>query len=228
MSLLENIQNVKQRVRHACERSNRNENDVKIVAVTKYSTIEETREAFDLGLERIGENKVQSAIPKYEAMSSLGGEWHFIGHLQTNKVKQVIGKFDYIHSLDRLSLAEAMHKRAKQLETQVKCLIQVNVSGEESKGGVNPGELFDFCQLVHDQYDSLQVVGLMTMAPNMKEKEQLRLVFRGLRVLRDQINEKRIFNIPLSELSMGMSNDFEIAIEEGATFVRLGTILFKS
>ncbi|WP_339064090.1 YggS family pyridoxal phosphate-dependent enzyme [Tepidibacillus marianensis] len=227
MSLLENIQQVKQRIDQACEKSSRNVSEVKIIAVTKYIGVEETKHVLESGLTRIGENKVQSAIPKHEALSSLGGEWHFIGYLQTNKVKQIIGKFDYIHSLDRLSLAEAIHKRATQLQTRVKCLIQVNVSGEESKGGVDPKELFDFCQSIR-HYETLEIVGLMTMAPHINDTSPLRDIFRGLRELRDQINQQQLFDEPLLELSMGMSNDFEIAVEEGATFVRLGTVLFKS
>ncbi|TCS84399.1 YggS family pyridoxal phosphate-dependent enzyme [Tepidibacillus fermentans] len=226
MSLMENIQQVKQKIKKACEISQRNENEIKMIAVTKYVDIEQTREILELGIQHIGENRVQHALPKYEALSSMG-VWHFIGHLQTNKVKQVIGKFDYIHSLDRLSLAEAIDKRAKQLQTKVKCFIQVNISGEESKGGVNPAELIDFCKSIR-QYDSIQVIGFMTMAPNIKNQDLIRSVFRGLREWRDQINQEKIFSEPLEELSMGMSNDFEIAIEEGATFIRLGTVLFKN
>ncbi|MFV9509972.1 YggS family pyridoxal phosphate-dependent enzyme [Tepidibacillus sp. LV47] len=226
MSLKENIQQVKQRIKKACEKSKREENEVKMIAVTKYVGIEQTREVLDLGIEHIGENRVQYALPKYEALSSMG-VWHFIGHLQTNKVKQVVGKFDYIHSLDRLSLAEAIHKRANQLQTKVKCFIQVNISGEESKGGVNPDELIEFCKAIR-QYDTIQVVGLMTMAPYTANQELIRSVFRSLREWRDQINQQKIFHEPIKELSMGMSNDFEIAIEEGATFIRLGSVLFKN
>ena len=225
MTLSENLKNVNEKIIKACENSQRDPKEVRIIAVTKYIDVEQTREVLNLGIEHIGENKVQHAVPKWEVLSERG-MWHFIGHLQTNKVKQIIGKFDYLHSLDRPSLVEAIHKYSIQQGTKIKAFIQVNVSGEDSKGGVDPSELVDFCKFVR-QYDTIQVVGLMTMAPNTTDHEQVRTVFRGLRKLKDQINEDHIFQEPLRELSMGMSNDFELAVEEGATFVRLGTILLK-
>jgi pyridoxal phosphate enzyme (YggS family) len=139
-------------------------------------------------------------------------------------VKDVIGKFDFIHSLDRLSLAEAIHNRARMLDIQVKCFLQVNVSGEQSKHGLEPEQLKEFIRQLQI-YDRIRPIGLMTMAPYESEPEQTRPIFRSLRELRDDLNEHLILKEPLTELSMGMSNDFEVAVEEGATRVRLGTVL---
>ncbi len=223
MSIQENYQKVQDIIEQACIRGNRDKNDVKVVAVTKYVDIEKTKTVIDLGIAHIGENVVQNAIPKYEALSAKVN-WHFIGRLQTNKVKYIIDKFQYIHSVDRLSLAEEINKRAKSLGIKTKCFIQVNISGEDTKTGVSPMEVFDFVTQI-SAFDSIEVVGLMTMAPFEASREEIRSIFRSLRELKDQINEKELMKRPLTELSMGMSNDFEIAVEEGATFLRLGTIL---
>jgi len=225
MSITDNINIVREKIEKACKRSGRDPKEVKIVAVTKYVDAEGTKQVLDAGMVHIGENRVQQAVPKYDQLHKQG-IWHFIGSLQRRKVKEVIGKFEYIHSLDRLSLAEEIDKRAKALNIQVKCFIQVNVSGEESKSGIQPEQILSFAKEVKP-LDSIQVVGLMTMAPLMEDIEQTRPVFRRLRELRDLVNEQHIFDTPIKELSMGMSNDFEVAVEEGATFVRLGSILLK-
>jgi pyridoxal phosphate enzyme (YggS family) len=223
VSLQERIQEVEQRITEACLRSGRKREEVQIIAVTKYVSLEATGEAISNGLKQIGENRWQDAQLKWEAFHS-EADWHFIGHLQTNKVKDVLGKFQYIHSLDRLSLAEELHKKALSLGIQVQCFIQLNVSGEETKYGLAPEKLFVFAEQLRE-LPALQIVGLMTMAPYEAEKESTRPVFRELRRLRDELNAKRIFNHPVPHLSMGMSNDYEIAIEEGATWVRLGSVL---
>jgi pyridoxal phosphate enzyme (YggS family) len=223
MSLQERINEVEQRVTNACMRSGRNRDDVQIIAVTKYVSIEATGEAIRGGLKQVGENRWQDAQLKWQAYAN-EAEWHFIGHLQTNKVKEVLGKFQYIHSLDRLSLAEELHKKALSQGLQVQCFIQINVSGEETKYGLAPEQLFTFAEQLN-KLSSLQIIGLMTMAPFEAEKETTRPVFRELRRLRDELNAKRIFNYTVPHLSMGMSNDFEIAIEEGATWIRLGSVL---
>ncbi len=223
MGLQERIAQVEQRIQAACERSGRQASDVQMVAVTKYVSTEKTGQVLDAGLINLGENRWQNAKDKWEALHERG-VWHFIGHLQTNKVKDVIGKFEYIHSLDRLSLAKELEKKAAELELIVKVFVQINVSGEESKYGLAPEAVEDFFQALQ-QMPHLKVVGLMTMAPEVDEPEQTRPVFRGLRELRDRLNTLGLTAEPIKHLSMGMSGDFEIAVEEGATFVRLGSIL---
>ena len=223
MSIQGNYQHVRNRIEQACKRSDRDPNDVKIVAVTKYVDIDKTKEVIDLGVAHIGENVVQNALPKYDVLKTRVN-WHFIGRLQTNKVKYIIDKFNYIHSVDRLSLAQEIDKRASSQGLKIKVFVQVNISGENTKTGVDPKEVFDFIKQVNN-YSSIEVIGLMTMAPYEADHEEIRAIFRALRELKNQVNEQQITKKPLTELSMGMSNDFEIAIEEGATFIRLGSIL---
>lgn len=223
MSLKERIKHVEERIEAACERSGRNREEVRVVAITKYVSTEATREVLEEGIEHIGENRPQIAVPKWNALGGQG-TWHFVGHLQSNKVKDVIGKFQYIHSLDRLSLARELEKRAAALGTSVIAFLQVNVSGEESKQGITPETAADFLRETAD-LKHIKIAGLMTMAPIEEDAERTRPVFRRLRELRDQLNALSITTEPLTELSMGMSGDFEVAIEEGATWVRLGTIL---
>lgn len=224
MSMEQRIQQVEERIAAACERSGRSRREVQVIAVTKYVSLETTRLAMQQGLLHIGENRWQDVQPKWEALAS-EGVWHFIGHLQTNKVKDVIGKFDYIHSLDRLSLAQELDKQAaKRNINEVNCLIQLNVSGEETKMGLEPEQLFNFAEQLRSM-PRLNIVGLMTMAPYEAEAEATRPVFRSLREWRDKLNASGLLRGEASHLSMGMSNDFEVAIEEGATMVRLGTVL---
>jgi pyridoxal phosphate enzyme (YggS family) len=214
---------VENRLDLACRRSGRHRQDVQIIAVTKYVSVN-TAEAVVLeGITNIGENRWPNAKDKWDRLKGQA-IFHYIGSLQTNKVKDVIGKFDFIHSLDRLSLAEAIHNRAQMLDIQVACFLQVNVSGEQSKHGLEPKQLKEFIRQLQ-AYDRLRPIGLMTMAPYKSEPEQTRPIFRSLRELRDKLNEQAILKEPLTELSMGMSNDFEVAVEEGATRVRLGTVL---
>ncbi|MDR9852987.1 YggS family pyridoxal phosphate-dependent enzyme [Paenibacillus sp. VCA1] len=223
MTLEERIQDVNRRIEQACRRSGRTPEEVKIVAVTKYVSPAMTAKVLDSGLEHIGENRWQNAQDKWEALGHRG-TWHFIGHLQTNKVKDVIGKFEYIHSLDRLSLAKELEKQAAARGLQAKAFLQVNISGEDSKYGLSPEDAASFLQEIQN-FSHIKVIGLMTMAPFEDEAEDTRFVFRGLRELRDELNRRGITQEPLTELSMGMSNDFEVAIEEGATWIRLGSIL---
>ncbi len=230
-TLEERIQLVEERIKNACERSGRSRNEIQIIAVTKYVSLDTTKAVFEKGLRHLGENRWQVAQAKWEAISgSIVQEtdeqpiWHFIGSLQTNKVKDVIGKFTYMHSLDRLSLAEAIDKRASQLGIVVPCFIQVNVSGEDSKQGLEPEQLFPFVEQLK-RFTSIKPIGLMTMAPYEAEPEQTRSVFRALRGLRDELQQRPAHPHTITHLSMGMSNDFDVAIEEGATWIRLGTIL---
>lgn len=223
MALEERIQHVKERIKAACDRSGRNDDEVKVIAVTKYVSAEMTRAVLESGIEHIGENRADVALPKWEALGGQG-VWHFIGHLQSRKVKSIVGKFEYIHSLDKLSLALELEKRAAAAGAVVKAFLQVNVSGEASKQGIRPEEAEAFLAEA-GELEHVRIVGLMTMAPEVENPELARPVFRGLRELRDELNGKGAAKEPLTELSMGMSGDFEVAIEEGATWVRLGTLL---
>lgn len=214
---------VEHRVIQACERSGRNRDEVKIIAVTKYVSLEKTERLMQSGHLHIGENRWQDAKEKWTALGSQG-TWHFIGHLQSNKVKDVLGKFSYIHSLDRMSLVKEIEKRAAAIQMEVQCFIQVNVSGEESKYGLSPDKLFSFANELK-AFKHIRIVGLMTMAPYDADEKEVRPIFRGLRQLRDELNQQAIFDYEIEGLSMGMSDDFEIAIEEGATWIRLGSVL---
>ena len=227
------LSQVEERILAACNRSGRDRNDVTIIAVTKYVSIERAREALHNNLTHLGENRWQDARSKWEELQQLQAAdatdttkpiWHFIGSLQSNKAKDVVGRFDYIHSLDRVTLAEAIQKRAEVLGITVPCFIQVNVSGEHSKQGIEPEQLTPFLEQL-SQFSAIQPIGLMTMAPFEAEPEATRSVFRALRELRDQIQSHSNGTSSIRELSMGMSNDFDVAIEEGATWIRLGTIL---
>ncbi|WP_135546894.1 YggS family pyridoxal phosphate-dependent enzyme [Paenibacillus cymbidii] len=222
MSIKDRLLEVNRRIEAACQRAGRRPEEVNLVAVTKYVEIGTAREAFDSGLRHLGENRWQDAKLKWETIGD--AVWHFIGHLQTNKVKDVIGKFPYIHSLDRDSLADEMNRKAVALGICVNAFVQVNVSGEESKYGLPPDELFRFAERLADK-PGIRVVGLMTMAPHEAQAEATRPVFRELRRLRDELNARNILPYIASELSMGMSNDFEVAVEEGATWIRLGSVL---
>ncbi|MBE1443204.1 YggS family pyridoxal phosphate-dependent enzyme [Paenibacillus sp. OAS669] len=223
MQLTQTIPYVEDRIAQACARAGRDRNEVQIIAVTKYVSLETTGRVLEQGLHHIGENRWQDAQAKWEAFGHQG-TWHFIGHLQTNKVKDVVGKFAYIHSLDRLSLAKEVDKKAAAMGITAQCFIQLNVSGEETKYGLPPEELNAFIGAVRE-LQNIRIVGLMTMAPYEAEPEATRPVFRRLRELRDEMNLEKALGYEVPHLSMGMSNDFEIAIEEGATWVRLGSVL---
>ncbi|MGO4887860.1 YggS family pyridoxal phosphate-dependent enzyme [Anaerobacillus sp. MEB173] len=222
MTIKKNLQKIKEQIEVACQRTGRDPNEIKVIAVTKYVSEQTTREALHAGIEHIGENRVDSGLKKMDALGEQG-TWHFIGSLQSRKAKEIINKFHYIHSLDRVSLAKEIQKRASENST-VKCFVQVNVSGEESKSGLSPAEALTFIEELSD-YPAIQVVGLMTMAPFVDDPEETRPVFRGLKELQDKVQALQLSHAPCNELSMGMSNDFHIAIEEGATYIRLGTSL---
>ncbi|WNS43840.1 YggS family pyridoxal phosphate-dependent enzyme [Paenibacillus sp. MMS20-IR301] len=223
VSLQERIAIVEERVARACTVSGREVSDVKVIAVTKYVPLETVSAVLEAGLTEIAESRWQDAEPKWNALGDKG-IWHFIGHLQTNKVKDVIGKFQYIHSLDRLSLARELQKKAEAAGLDINVFLQVNISGEDTKFGLPPEAVEGFLREIAP-LNRVKVVGLMTMAPHEEDPELTRPVFRGLRKLRDDLNLLALTPEPIRELSMGMSNDFEVAIQEGATRVRLGTVL---
>ncbi len=217
------IQQAEDRIAQACERAGRKRSDIQVIAVTKYIDSAGAGSLLEKGLTHLGENRWQAAKEKWGAIGEQA-VWHFIGHLQTNKVKDVIGRFDYLHALDRSSLLQAVQKQASRLDIVVPAFIQLNVSGEDTKYGLAPEDLFTFAEEAAG-CPNIRIIGLMTMAPHEADPEQTRPVFRRLRELRDELNERRILPEPAPHLSMGMSNDFEVAIEEGATWLRLGSIL---
>jgi PLP dependent protein len=220
MKVAENLERIRQQINDACQKVNRLPDEVKVIAVTKYVSTERAVEALEAGITNLGENRDESLQAKWEV---LGDKplWHFIGTLQTRKVKNIINKVDYIHSLDRISLAEEINKRTAK---KVKCLVQVNVSQEESKHGLAAGEVIDFIKQLQP-LENISIEGLMTMAPFTDDERILRECFRKLRELQDQVKAYQWEHAPCRELSMGMSNDYAIAIEEGATMVRIGTAL---
>lgn len=213
----------REQIEAACRRSGRDPRDVRVVAVTKYVDSDVVREVLNIGLRDIGENRVQEAVPKWKALDGRG-VWHFIGHLQRNKVKDVVTRFTYIHSLDRYSLAEEINRRARQVDRKMRCFIQVNVSGEKTKFGLPPSEVAEFAREVAE-FSHIQLEGLMTMAPRSDNSEEVRPIFRQLREIRDEIRRLGDPRLRLPHLSMGMSQDFTVAVEEGATWLRLGSVL---
>ncbi|GGE22435.1 UPF0001 protein YlmE [Marinithermofilum abyssi] len=219
----DNWRRIQQQIEEACRRSGRDPEEVTVVAVTKYVDTERTREALDTGLEHIAESRVQEALPKWNALGDRG-TWHFIGHLQRNKVKPVVERFTYLHSLDRLSLAKEVSRRCEQQDRIMRCFLQVNVSGEDSKFGVEPDKLVEFAEEAA-QFPYLQIEGLMTMAPYTDDPEETRPVFRRLKELQQELQRLEHPRLQVPHLSMGMSRDFVVAVEEGATFLRLGSIL---
>ena len=220
MKVIENLQAIQENILQACMKSNRNPNEVKIIAVTKYVSNDRAKEAIEAGILNLGENYDEGLIAKWEVLQDKP-TWHFIGSLQTRKVKNIIDKVDYIHSLDRPSLAKEINKRANK---RMKCLVQVNVSGEESKHGLAPQEVINFIKSIQD-YPNIEVAGLMTMAPHTDDQSILRHCFRTLKSLQIEVQQMKLEYAPCTELSMGMSNDYAIAVEEGATLVRIGTAL---
>lgn len=222
--LTDNFKLVEQKIFAACQRSGRKRQDVTLIAVSKTKPVEMLKEAYDLGTRVFGENKVQEIMDKHDALPS-DINWHMIGHLQRNKVKYIIGKVDLIHSVDSLRLAEAIDKESAKKGVISNILIEVNVAEEDSKFGIKTEEVESFVIEV-SKYSHIRIQGLMTIAPYVADPEENRPYFARLRKLSVDIAEKKVDNVNMSILSMGMTNDYEIAIEEGATMVRVGTGLF--
>ncbi|MFE8698995.1 YggS family pyridoxal phosphate-dependent enzyme [Cytobacillus sp. FJAT-54145] len=220
MSVKDNLKNIQENIIAACSKANRNAEEIKIIAVTKYVSIDRAIEAVEAGVTHLGENRDDGLLSKWEELKDKP-TWHFIGSLQTRKVKNVIDKVDYIHSLDRLSLAKEINKRATRT---INCLVQVNVSGEESKHGMEPEAVCDFVKQL-EGCPNIHVAGLMTMAPFTEDESMIRDCFRRLKNLQLEVKNLKLDFASCNELSMGMSNDYRLAIEEGATMVRIGTAL---
>ncbi len=222
MGICENIENVRQKIADAAKRAGRKPEEITLIGVSKTKPVTLISEAVDCGIIQLGENRVQEVMEKFVKLS--GVKWHLIGHLQRNKVKYIIDKAEYIHSLDSFELAKEIDRQAKKVGKIQKVLVQVNVSGEESKSGISPKEAAFFCESI-SSFENIRVKGLMTMAPKDADEKELRAVFGGLKRLSGEIN---IPHTEMKHLSMGMSGDYEIAIEEGATMVRVGTGIFGS
>ncbi len=219
-SLQANLEAVREAIRASTERASRDANAVALVAVTKTVPVERIREAIRLGLHTFGENRVQEAMPKMDEIGPAGVDWHLIGHLQTNKVKFVEGRFQMVQSVDSAALAEALDRR---FQSALEVLVEVNVAEEPQKTGALPTDLPAIAAVVASA-GHLRLRGLMTIAPMVTDPERVRPIFRRLRALRDETSQQ--LGMPLPVLSMGMTDDYPVAVEEGATMLRLGRALF--
>lgn len=224
MSVCENYLAVEEKVKEACRRAGRSRDEVTLIAVSKTKPMSMIEELLPLGVVDFGENKVQELTAKEEALPS-HIRWHMIGHLQRNKVKYIVDKAFLIHSVDSLRLAEAISQEAGKKNVTANILIEVNVAGEDSKFGVLPEETAALAESI-SKLPNISVKGLMTIAPFVENAEENREVFRNLRKLSVDIEEKKFNNVTMAVLSMGMTGDYEVAIEEGATMVRVGTGIF--
>lgn len=222
--LKDNLAKVEENIVNACERAGRKREEVTLIAVSKTKPVEVLQEAYDLGVRVFGENKVQELVDKYEALPK-DIQWHMIGHLQTNKVKYIIGKVEMIHSVDSLKLAQTIEKESAKKNCVTKILVEVNVAEEESKFGMHMEEVLPFVEKL-STFEHIQVCGLMTIAPFVENSEDNRKIFKNLHKLSVDIMGKNVDNRNEHVLSMGMTNDYEVAIEEGATMVRVGTGIF--
>lgn len=220
----EHLTQTRQNIDKACRRAERSAEEVELIAVSKTKPVLMLQEAYEAGVRNFGENKVQELVDKYEALPK-DIRWHMIGHLQRNKVKYLIGKVYLIHSVDSLRLAQEIQKEAEKKQTEVNILVEVNVAGEESKFGSSREETL---QLVKDiaLLPSVHIQGLMTVAPYVEEPEANRMIFANLRQLAVDIKQENIDNVNMHVLSMGMTGDYQVAVEEGATYVRVGTGIF--
>ncbi len=224
MMLAEQLHEVERRIQEACVRSHRDPSEVTLIAVSKTKPVEMLREVYDAGSRNFGENKVQELTAKYDQLPS-DIRWHMIGHLQRNKVKYIVDKAAMIHSVDSVRLAQTIEQEAAKKQVVVPVLAEVNVAEEESKFGLKVDEVLPFVKEVA-VYPHLRLMGLMTIAPYVEDPEENRSVFRRLKELSVDIAAKNIDNVTMSVLSMGMTGDYEVAIEEGATMVRVGTGIF--
>lgn len=222
--LKENLQSVEENIKKACEKAGRKREDVTLIAVSKTKPVEMLQEIYDQNIRNFGENKVQEMCDKMEVLPR-DIKWHMIGHLQTNKIKYIIGKTELIHSVDSLHLAQEISKQAVKHDVQTDILIEINIANEQTKFGIDAG---DTIQLVREiaVLPNIHIKGLMTIAPFVENPEDNRLYFRRIHQLSVDITKENIDNVSMDILSMGMTGDYMIAIEEGATMVRVGTGIF--
>lgn len=222
--LAENLQKVEANIQKACQKSGRDRKEVTLIAVSKTKPIPMLQEIYDEGIRDFGENKVQELSDKYEALSK-DIQWHMIGHLQRNKIKYIVDKVELIHSVDSVRLAEAIEHEAEKKGVEVNILIEVNVAKEDSKFGIMPEETLETVKTIAS-LQHVHIQGLMTIAPYVDNPEDNRPHFKKLHKLSVDIADKKVNNVNMSILSMGMTNDYQVAIEEGATMVRVGTGIF--
>ena len=222
--LKENLQSVEENIKKACEEAGRKREEVTLIAVSKTKPVEMLQEIYDQDIRDFGENKVQEMCDKMEVLPK-DIKWHMIGHLQTNKIKYIIGKTELIHSVDSLHLAQEISKQAVKHNVQADILIEINIANEETKFGIDAG---DTIQLVREiaELPNIHIKGLMTIAPFVENPEDNRLYFRRIHQLSVDITKENIDNVSMDVLSMGMTGDYMVAIEEGATMVRVGTGIF--
>ena len=223
--LKQRLEQIRQRIRQAAESCGRDADSVRLVAVSKTVAADIVKEAIEAGVTILGENYVQEARDKFNALVQYPVSWHFIGHLQSNKAKYAVRLFDLIHSVDSLKLARELDKQAAKVDKTQQILVQVNISAEDTKSGISADEA---PRLVAEigRLKNIAVKGLMTMPPYFYQPEKVQPFFAALRNLRDQMREQSLPDVSLDELSMGMTGDFEVAIKEGATLVRIGTAIF--
>lgn len=223
--ICKNIERIKKRIEKACERSGRNPEDIRIVAVSKTKPVDFILKAMECGHLLFGENRMKELEEKMAQIDDNTVSWHMIGNLQTNKIKYIADRVNYIHSVEKVKQLDEIQKRAANADRIINCLIQVNISNEKQKGGCKPEKLSPILEQAGN-YPNIQIKGLMGMAEFTEDAERIRLQFRLLKKLRDEHQSLNSKNIELKELSMGMSNDFEIAVEEGATLLRIGSAIF--
>lgn len=222
--LKENLINVQREISLACKKANRDPSEITLIAVSKTKPVEMLNEIYDCNVRDFGENKVQELCDKYEVLPN-DIKWHMIGHLQTNKVKYIVDKVELIHSVDSLRLAEEIQKQAEKKDVVVPILVEVNIAQEDSKFGTSKEEAIELVKQI-SKLDHIQIKGLMTIAPYVENPEENRVYFRGIKDLSVDIDSQNIDNVSMQILSMGMTNDYQVAIEEGATMVRVGTGIF--
>ncbi len=227
MDIKYNIADILKNVEASANKVGKTLDDITVIAVTKTVDYKRANEAIEAGLNNLGENRVQEFMNKYEQMDNSNINWHIIGHLQTNKVKYIINKVKLIHSLESLSLAEEINKRSKQNGVVTEVLIELNIGEEESKFGIKNNELIDFIKSV-ENLEYIKIVGLMTVAPYAENKEDVRWVFKEMKNLYDVVSNMSFKNVQMKYLSMGMTNDYDVAIEEGSNVIRIGTAIFGS
>ena len=223
--LKDRLESVLERIKVAATGCGRDPESVHLVAVSKTMPSDIVAQAIEAGVETLGENYVQEARAKIETLAALPVKWHYIGHLQSNKAKYAVKLFDLIHSVDSYKLARELNKHAAKIDKVQQILIQVNIAEEKTKSGVSEQETIDLIEDVR-QFGNLSIRGLMTMPPYFNAPEKVRPFFAALRNLRDRIEDLALENVSMAEISMGMTGDFEVAIEEGATLVRVGTAIF--
>ena len=225
-TLRKNYEKILGNVVAAASRASRSPQDVTVVAVTKTVNESIVRALFDMGLENIGENRVQNALAKASRLGDLPIKWHMVGHLQRNKVKKALSLFSLYHSVDSLRLATEMDKESRKLDIITPFLVEVNTGGEIGKFGVNPRQALELSEKLNE-LENISLKGLMTMAPLTEDMDVCRRCFERLRLLADEINEKEVYRYKITELSMGMTQDYQVAVGQGSTMVRIGSAFFE-